>query len=178
MDIVQNIEGTTQRVGESAQSALSTMQRSSLVQRYVSQPSKWVANKYQQSPTPVRFLLMGFGAMSAIPIGCFLGFMGVVTLGCLVVGGIAFTIVEGGFALLGSAFLLPTLGVTLLIACGVGIVSLCLYCCYVVAVYIVSFFRGPTTDRREIDNRAQALTDRARDKAPEPIVHRGGFDRA
>lgn len=94
MDIVQNIEGTSQRVGESAQSALSSMRHSNLVQRYVNPPSAWVANKYQQSPAPVRFLLMGFGAMSAIPIGCFLGFMGVVTLGCLVVGGIAFTIVE------------------------------------------------------------------------------------
>ncbi|KAK3828142.1 MAG: hypothetical protein J3Q66DRAFT_394448 [Benniella sp.] len=175
MDIVQ---GTTHRVGESAQSALSSMRQSSLVQRYVSVPSNWVVSKYQQSTAPVRFLLMGFGAMSAIPIGCFLGFMGVVTLGCLVVGGIAITIVEGGCALFGSAFLLPTLGVTFLIACGVGIVTLCLYCCYVVAVYIVSFFRGPTADRREIDNRTQAATERAREKAPETIVQRGGFDRA
>ncbi|KAF9936722.1 hypothetical protein BGZ65_002084 [Modicella reniformis] len=152
-------EDTSRQVGESTRAALSTVQRTSMVQRYIRPSYDWVVSKYQQSPTAVRLMLAGFGAMSAIPVGCFLAFMGVVTLGCLIVGGIAFAIVEGGFALFGSAFLLPALGVALLISSGVGIVTLFLYCCYIVAIYVVSFFRGPPI--------APATSERAREKAPE-----------
>ncbi|KAG0218456.1 hypothetical protein B0O80DRAFT_497008 [Mortierella sp. GBAus27b] len=168
------------RVGESSSSAVAAtaaaVRDSSLVRRYIHPPFAWTVNKYQQSPRPVRLLLMSFGVMSVVPVGCFLGFMGVVTLGCLIVGGIAFAIVEGGFALFGSAFLLPALGVALLVACGMGIFSLCISLSYKSANYVIGFFRSPPLDPRlaperrpsvSAIDRPPSISGRARDKAPE-----------
>ncbi|KAG0366495.1 hypothetical protein BGZ54_005273, partial [Gamsiella multidivaricata] len=82
------------RVTETTKAALTTVQSSGFVQRYIMPSYQWSRQKYEQSPMLVRLMILGFIAMSAIPIGCFMGFMALVTLGCLIVGGIAFLIVE------------------------------------------------------------------------------------
>jgi len=82
------------KLTETTKAALSSVQSSGLVQHYVKPAYAYLWGKYSQSPTLVRWLIFGFVAMSAIPIGCFLGFMSLVTIGCLIVGGIAFAIVE------------------------------------------------------------------------------------
>ncbi|ORZ08749.1 hypothetical protein BCR41DRAFT_373056 [Lobosporangium transversale] len=102
--------------------------------------------------------------MSAIPLGCFTAFMSLVTLGCLIVGGIGITIVEGGFAILGSAFLLPALGVALLIACGVGLVALFAYTAYTVICYVIAFFRI-APDSREVRRQASEMAERGKERA-------------
>ncbi|KAG0274374.1 hypothetical protein BGZ95_009861 [Linnemannia exigua] len=47
-----------------------------------------------------------------------------------------------GFAMFGSVFLLPALGVSLLVACGVGLVSLVGYVCYVTACGLLGIIWG------------------------------------
>ncbi|KAF9123990.1 hypothetical protein BGW39_008546, partial [Mortierella sp. 14UC] len=125
-----------------AQSALDSVKQWGVVQRYVVLPAGYLKQRYVQAPMSVKLGIIGFGAMSAIPLGCFAGFMGMVTLGLLIVGGIAFTIVEGGFAMFGSVFLLPALGVSLLVACGVGLVSLVVYVGYVIACGLLGMIWG------------------------------------
>ncbi|KAH7034067.1 hypothetical protein BKA57DRAFT_476446, partial [Linnemannia elongata] len=77
-----------------AQSVLESVKQMDVVQRYVFPPAGYLKNRYVQAPTSVKIGVIGFGAMSAIPLGCFMGFMGLVTLGCLIVVGVGFTIVE------------------------------------------------------------------------------------
>ncbi|KAI8356959.1 hypothetical protein B0O80DRAFT_446224 [Mortierella sp. GBAus27b] len=69
--------------------------------------------------------------------------MGVVTVGCLIVGGIAFTIVEGGFAMFASAFLLPALGFVLLITGALGLFGLTIYGIYRVGASVIGMIWGP-----------------------------------
>lgn len=83
-----------QIVASKAQSALESVKNMGIVQRYVLPPVGYLKQRYVQAPVTIKIGLIGFGAMSAIPLGCFLGFMSLVTLGCLIVGGIGFTIVE------------------------------------------------------------------------------------
>ncbi|KAI1309131.1 hypothetical protein EDD11_004142 [Mortierella claussenii] len=167
MDTLQSMaEDTQQKVTETTRSALTTVQSSGIVQRYVRPSYQYLKQRYDNSPLLVRLLVITFGAMSAIPMGCFTAFMSVVTLGCLIVGGIAFTIVEGGFAMFGSAFLLPALGVAFLISCGVGLVVLVAYTSYIVACYVVAFLRG-APDTREVQRRGDQLAERGKEKAAE-----------
>ncbi|KAI8603368.1 hypothetical protein EDD21DRAFT_402906 [Dissophora ornata] len=156
----------TSKLSESTKAAFSSVQSSGLVQHYVKPAYTFLWGKYGQSPTLVRWLIFGFVAMSAIPIGCFLGFMSLVTVGCLIIGGIAFAIVEGGFAMFGSAFLLPTLGVAFLISSGIGLVSLMVYAFYQTAWYVVNLFRS-SAEGRQIERGEERLTDRARGKTAE-----------
>ncbi|KAG0202718.1 hypothetical protein BGX33_009530 [Mortierella sp. NVP41] len=131
-----------QIVASKAQSMMDSVKSMGVVQRYVIPPANYVKQRYVQAPTTVKIGIIGFGAMSAIPLGCFAGFMSLITLGCLIVGGIAFTIVEGGFAMFGSVFLLPALGVSLLVACGVGLVSLVAYVGYLLACAVLGLIWG------------------------------------
>ncbi|KAG9061925.1 hypothetical protein KI688_006642 [Linnemannia hyalina] len=126
-----------QIVASKAQSALESVKQMGIVQRYVLPPAGYLKNRYVHAPTGVKIGVIGFGAMSAIPLGCFMGFMGVVTLGCFIVGGIGLIAVESGFAMLGSVFLLPALGVSLLVACGVGLVSMVAYVGYLMACAVL-----------------------------------------
>ncbi|KAF9136505.1 hypothetical protein BG015_003104, partial [Linnemannia schmuckeri] len=112
------------KVSETTQNTVSAVRRSGPVQNYIVPAFNYTCQRYQASGPLVKITLMTFMALSAIPLACFTGFMGVVTLGCLIVGGIAFTIVEGGFAMFGSAFLLPALGVVCLVSAALGLFGL------------------------------------------------------
>ncbi|KAK3843599.1 MAG: hypothetical protein J3R72DRAFT_440376 [Linnemannia gamsii] len=57
----------------------------------------YARTKYQASGLLVKITIITFLALSAVPLACFAGFMGIVTLGCLIVGGIAFSVVEVTF---------------------------------------------------------------------------------
>ncbi|KAG0293085.1 hypothetical protein BGZ96_003357 [Linnemannia gamsii] len=131
-----------QIVASKAQSVLQSVKRMGIVQHYVLPPVGYLKQRYVQAPVTVKVGIIGFGAMSAIPLGCFLGFMSLVTVGCMIVGGIGFTIVEGGFAMFGSVFLLPALGVSLLVTCGVGLVSMVAYVCYLMACAVLGMIWG------------------------------------
>jgi hypothetical protein len=85
---------TPQVVASKAQSALESVKQMGIVQRYVLPPAGYLKNRYVHAPTSVKIGVIGFRAMSTISLGCFMEFMGLVTLGCLIVGGIGFTIVE------------------------------------------------------------------------------------
>ncbi|KAF9140373.1 hypothetical protein BG015_001691 [Linnemannia schmuckeri] len=125
-----------------AQSALESVKQMGIVQRYVLPPAGYLKSRYVQAPTSIKLGVIGFGAMSAIPLSCFLGFMVLVTLGCLIVGGIGLTIVESGFAMFGSVFLLPALGVSLLVACGVGLLSMVAYVGYLMVCAVLGMIWG------------------------------------
>ncbi|KAF9409593.1 hypothetical protein BGZ94_001901 [Podila epigama] len=114
-----------------------------MMQSYIMPAARGTKSYYDRSPFVVRATILALVVLSAIPVACFLGFMGFVTAGCLVVGGIAFTIVEGGFATFASAFLIPTLGVTALMAFGVGMTVLVARTCYKMLMYGVGFFKSP-----------------------------------
>ncbi|KAH7034346.1 hypothetical protein BKA57DRAFT_442647 [Linnemannia elongata] len=83
-----------QIVTSKTQSTLEYVKQMGIVQRYILPPAGYLKNRYVRAPTSFKIGVIGFGAMSAIPLGCFMGFMGLVTLGCFIVGGIGFTIVE------------------------------------------------------------------------------------
>lgn len=85
---------TSLKVSETTRDTVSAVRRSGLVQNYIMPTFNYTRQKYQSSGSLVKITLMTFAALSAIPLACFTGFMGVVTLGCLIVGGIGFTIVE------------------------------------------------------------------------------------
>jgi hypothetical protein len=87
-------QGASQIVTNKAQSALESVKQMSIVQRDVFPHTRYLKNRYVQALTSVKIGVIGFGAMSAIPLGCFMGFMGLVTLVCMIVGGIGFTVVE------------------------------------------------------------------------------------
>lgn len=70
-----------------------------LVASYVRPAGTKVKGLYDRCPALVKVTLLALAALSAIPLACFFGFMAVVTAGCLIVGGIAFTIVEVGLYL-------------------------------------------------------------------------------
>ncbi|KAF9906621.1 hypothetical protein EC991_000422 [Linnemannia zychae] len=142
-DVVQGAAQDAPHVmATKAQSALDSIKQWSLIQRYVMSPAGYLKQRYIRAPRIVKIGLIGVGAMSAIPLACFAGFMAMVTLGLLIVGGIAFTIVESVFAMFGSIFLLPTLGVSFLVACGVGLVSLVAQVCYVIACGFLGMIWG------------------------------------
>ncbi|KAI7831310.1 hypothetical protein BC939DRAFT_226227 [Gamsiella multidivaricata] len=88
------LEDTSIKFQETTRDALQAVRQSGPIQRYLMPTVDYIRDKYRRSPTVVKIVLMTFAALSAIPLACFVGFMGVVTLGCLIVGGIAFTIVE------------------------------------------------------------------------------------
>jgi hypothetical protein len=82
------------KVSETTRDTVSAVKRSGPVQNYVMPAWNFIRQKYQNAGPLVKITLMTFGALSAIPLTCFFGFMSVVTVGCLIVAGIAFTIVE------------------------------------------------------------------------------------
>ncbi|KAF9377664.1 hypothetical protein CPB97_010028 [Podila verticillata] len=114
-----------------------------LVASYVRPAGTKVKGLYDRCPILIKVTLLALAALSAIPLACFFGFMAMVTAGCFIVGGIAFTIVEGGFATFASAFLIPTLGITGLMAFGVGMTVLVARVCYKMLMYGVGFFKSP-----------------------------------
>ncbi|OAQ22310.1 hypothetical protein K457DRAFT_143517 [Linnemannia elongata AG-77] len=158
-DVAQEVP---QVFASKAQSVLESVKQMDVVQRYVFPPAGYLKNRYVQAPTGVKIGVIGFGAMSAIPLGCFMGFMGLVTFGCLIVGGVGFTIVEGGFAMFGSVFLLPALGVSLLVACGVGLISMVAYVGYLMACAVLGMICGQG-DTSEARRRIQEAKQRAHD---------------
>lgn len=169
MNVERNVDQTRDEAQEvpqvfasKAQSVLESVKQMDVVQRYVFPPAGYLNNQYVQAPTSVKIGVIWFGAMSAIPLGCFKGFMGLVTLGCLIVGGVGFTIVEGGFAMFGSVFLLPALGVSLLIACGVGLISMAAYVGYLMACAVLGMICGQG-DTREARRRIRVAKQRAHD---------------
>lgn len=88
------MEDTTVQVQEKTRGALEAVKQSGPVQRYVMPTVDWFRDKFNRSPMMVRVTLITFGILGSVPLACFLGFMGVVTVGCLIIGGIAFAIVE------------------------------------------------------------------------------------
>ncbi|KAG9061160.1 hypothetical protein KI688_007498 [Linnemannia hyalina] len=116
---------TPQIVASKAQSALESVNQMGIVQHYVFPPAGYLKNLYVQAPTSVKIGVVGFGAMSAFPLGCFMGFMGFV-----------------GFAIFSLVFLLPALGVSLLVACGVGLVSMVAYVGYLLSCAVLSMIWG------------------------------------
>ncbi|KAG0206491.1 hypothetical protein BGX28_002074 [Mortierella sp. GBA30] len=155
------MEDTSVKVTESTQAAISTVKRSGLFQNYVMPVGRYIRQKYSQSPTVLRVSVMSFGLLSAIPVGCFMAFMSLVTLGCVIVGGIAFTIVEGGFAVFGSAFLFPALGVVLLISGSLGLFASVMYVCYMMVMYVVGVIWG-AGQRRGVQRSVEGNAEKAR----------------
>ncbi|KAF8938995.1 hypothetical protein BGZ47_008346 [Haplosporangium gracile] len=149
-----------QIMANKAQSVLESVKQMGIVQRYVLPPAGYLKSRYIRAPTNVKIGIIGFGAMSAIPLGCFLGFMALVTLGCLIIAGIGLTIVEGGFAMFGSVFLLPALGVSLLIACGVGLISMVAYVSYLMVCAVLGMIWGQG-DTREAQRQMREAKQRA-----------------
>ncbi|KAF9579521.1 hypothetical protein BGW38_004183 [Lunasporangiospora selenospora] len=137
-------EGIPAVAAENAKSVVIKMKDSSPVQNYMLPAVRSGIQIYRQSSTSIKVGLLSFGAMGVIPLGCFIGFMAIVTLGCLIVAGIGIMVVEGGFFIFASTFLLPALGFALLIASGLTMFSLTIYGCYFIARYIVNIFRGQT----------------------------------
>lgn len=82
------------KMTENTRQVVNTVKQFSIVQNYITPATQYVLQKYRQCPAVVRFSLLTFAALSAVPVACFTGFMAMVTLGCLIVAGIAFTIVE------------------------------------------------------------------------------------
>ncbi|KAG0001153.1 hypothetical protein BGZ65_003742 [Modicella reniformis] len=137
------MEDASVNVHEKTRGAFEAVKQSGPVQSYVMPMVEWFRDKFNRSPMMVRVTLITFGILSAVPVGCFMGFMSVVTLGCLIVGAIAFTVVEGGFGMFGSAFLLPALGLVLLITGAMGLFGLVLYIGYRAVSYVIGAIWGP-----------------------------------
>ncbi|KAF9391070.1 hypothetical protein CPC16_004612 [Podila verticillata] len=139
-----------------------------LVASYVRPAGTKVKGLYDRCPILIKVTLLALAALSAIPLACFFGFMAMVTAGCLIVGGIAFTIVEGGFATFASAFLIPTLGVTGLMASGVGMTVLVARVCYKMLMYGVGFFKSPDL-KAEAEKRSKDMMHQAGEYVRTPI---------
>ncbi|KAF9972649.1 hypothetical protein BGZ73_004213 [Actinomortierella ambigua] len=152
-------EVSAQKATEMTKGAAASVRESTLVRRLVVPPARFAAQTYNNSPVFVKFSLLTFAAMSTVPIACFLGFMGVVATGLLVIGGIAFAIIEGGFGLFASMFLLPALGVSLLIAGGVGLTSLFMYGSYLAIMFGIGVVRG-RGEQAEIEAKARSMGER------------------
>ncbi|KAG0358145.1 hypothetical protein BG005_002691 [Podila minutissima] len=176
---------TTQQARDAGAAALATAQDKTktlytkltnnwVVTGYVRPAGSKVKSWYDRCPVLVKVTLLALAALSAVPLACFFGFMAVVTAGCLIVGGIAFTIVEGGFATFASAFLIPTLGVTGLMAFGVGMTVLVARVCYKMLMYGVGFFKSPE-QKAEVEKRTRDTIQQAADYArPHGPVSQGG----
>ncbi|ORZ28625.1 hypothetical protein BCR41DRAFT_391071 [Lobosporangium transversale] len=154
----------SEELQEKARSTLDTVRRSGIVQNYIMPTVNWVRQKYSSAPMLIRITLMSFFILSAVPLACFAGFMGVVTLGCLIVGGIAFTI--GGFAMFASAFLLPALGLVLLITGALGLFGAVVYAGYSLTSYVVGAIMGPG-QKRELQRTVGRGTEHAARSAEE-----------
>ncbi|KAG0257939.1 hypothetical protein BG011_003670 [Mortierella polycephala] len=89
------------KVSETVPAAAATIKQSGVVQNYAMPAWSMAKRRYNQSPMVLKISVLSFAALSAVPIGCFMGFMGLITVGCMIVSGIVFTAVEGGFAMLG-----------------------------------------------------------------------------
>ncbi|KAG0014498.1 hypothetical protein BGZ81_000423 [Podila clonocystis] len=157
------LEDTSIKMSEKTDQAVETVKQWGFVQHYVVPAAQWTGHKYQQAPMAIRSSLVSFIALSAIPLACFLGFMGVVTAACLLLGGLAVTVVEGGFAAFGSLFLLPALGVALLVACGLGLTGMTGFATYRCAHYVFDKVLGPDT-KETIRNKAEQAQGGARER--------------
>ncbi|KAG0094276.1 hypothetical protein BGZ93_007417, partial [Podila epicladia] len=80
----------------------------------------------------------------------------------------------GGFATFASAFLIPTLGVTSLMAFGVGMTVLVARVCYRMLMYGIGFFKSPV--KAEAEKRSRDTIQQAADYARShgPVSHGGG----
>ncbi|KAG0063600.1 hypothetical protein BGZ92_005954, partial [Podila epicladia] len=139
------LEDASLKMSERTDQAVQNIEQWDIVQNYIVPAAQWTRTKYQQAPVAIRSSVVSFAALSAIPLACFLGFMGVVTAGCLILGGLAVTVVEGGFAAFGSLFLLPALGVALLVAGGLGLAAMTGFVTYRCAHYVFDKMFGPET---------------------------------
>ncbi|GJJ68710.1 hypothetical protein EMPS_01056 [Entomortierella parvispora] len=151
------------KMTENTRQVVNTVRQLSIVQKYITPAFQYVQQKYRQCPAVLRFSLLTFAALSAVPVACFTGFMAMVTIGCLIVAGIAFTIVEGGFAAFASLFLLPAMGVVLLLTCGLGAVGLIAYACYRTLLYVLAIFNPPAA--RETQRKVDQGVERAQQRA-------------
>ncbi|KAG0226355.1 hypothetical protein BGW42_003690 [Actinomortierella wolfii] len=145
-----------EKVGEITQGVVDRVGQSTFVQRMIVTPTRFVLQKYNESPLFVKLSLATFAVLSAVPVACFLGFMGVVAVGLLVVGGLSFAIVEGGFGVFASLFLLPALGIALLVAGGVGLTALLVYASYAAISFGIGMFRGRGA-QTEFENKAERM---------------------
>ncbi|KAF9958517.1 hypothetical protein BGZ72_000268 [Mortierella alpina] len=136
-------------------SMVTALRNTSIAQNYVVPVLRRVRQTYDQSHWILKVFFASAFAMSAVPVLCFLAFMSVVTVGCLIVAAIAFTIVEGGFSLFGSVFLMPALGVTFLLAGGVALMFFVLWSGYRMTLTVVGFVWGPGQQRRVEDKTEQ-----------------------
>ncbi|KAK3838586.1 MAG: hypothetical protein JOS17DRAFT_786505 [Linnemannia elongata] len=156
------------KVSETTRDTVSAVRRSGPVQNYIMPAFNYTRQRYQSSGPLVKITLMTFAALSAIPLACFTGFMGVVTLGCLIVGGIAFTIVEGGFAMFASAFLLPALGVVCLVSAALGLFGLVMYAGYMFTCYVIGLIWGSAA-KRDVRGNVQQGTEQAQAAAQRAV---------
>ena len=77
-----------------ALSAFSTVRKTGVFQNYIQPVFVRVKELFNRAPLLFKIGLLGFCGLSAIPLGCFFGFMSIVTVGSFVLGGIAFSVVE------------------------------------------------------------------------------------
>ncbi|KAF9560153.1 hypothetical protein EC968_006344 [Mortierella alpina] len=142
-------------VTDKTASMVTALRNTSIAQNYILPVLRRARQTYDRSHWTFKVFVASMVAMSTVPVLCFLAFMSVVTVGCLIVAAIAFTIVEGGFSLFGSFFLMPALGVTFLLAGGVALMFLVLWSCYRMTLTIVGFVWGPGQQRRVEDKTEQ-----------------------
>ncbi|KAG0054668.1 hypothetical protein BGZ83_010688 [Gryganskiella cystojenkinii] len=138
------LQEATSQVGDLSRSTVAAVEKTGIYQKYIQPNFTRLKAAFDKAPYLIKVGLVLVTGMSAVPLGLFAGFMSIVTVGCLILGGIAFSVVESGFATFGSLFLLPTLGVTLLIASGVGFIGFCLFATYVVLNKIFGDRPDPT----------------------------------
>ncbi|KAG0248022.1 hypothetical protein BG011_000624 [Mortierella polycephala] len=171
MSDVQSIaQGASQKMTERTKSMLTTVQNWPLVHNYIAPLCNYILSMFYRSPLLVKLSALAFMGMSAIPVGCFLGFMSMVSVGCAIVGGFVFTIVEGAFTVFASVFLLPALGVAFLMASGVGLFSLVGYTCYLITMYLIGLIRSPGA-QRQVQQKVDDMSERTREKAPKVVGH-------
>ncbi|KAF9092742.1 hypothetical protein BGX23_003957 [Mortierella sp. AD031] len=152
------------KVTETTRDTVSAVKRSGPVQNYILPAFNYLRTRYNNSSILVKITVMTFAVLSAVPLACFIAFMGVITLGCLIVGGIAFSVVEGGFAMFGSAFLLPALGVVCLVSAALGLFGLVMYAGYMFTCYVIGIIWG-TGAKRDVQRLGERGAERAQDVA-------------
>ncbi|KAF9100449.1 hypothetical protein BGX29_006591 [Mortierella sp. GBA35] len=121
----------------------------------------------QQFLMVLKLTIVTSGAAFLFLFACYLGFLAMVTAGCLLFGGMIAIIVQSGLFFVGSNTLLPMLVLSILIAYGVGLVFLLAYVEYLLVRAIFDVATGRDSNykilrlyaryERWVDRMAEAL---------------------
>jgi len=84
----------TAKASEATRSSGAAVDKTGFFPKYIQTNFVRIRGLFDNSPYPVKVGLLIIGGMSAIPLGIFVSFMTMVTIGCFVLGSIAFSVVE------------------------------------------------------------------------------------